>query len=830
MADIHEDKEGRRQHAPGVPEQVEGERSHFADAGAVDLTSGVGLGKYRILERLRTTHNAVVYKARDMALDRLVAVKQMNRALIDKPIECGEFRREAQILARVGSGCRNLVNILELIEGDQGLFIVEEFAPGDTLEILISKRQIGAANAIQILRSACAGLRALHSRKIVHRDIRPENLIVGRSGVVRITSFGCAAYEGDHTAPPVASMKYAAPELLGGNSYDARVDLYALGMSLYEACVGRRALREFLSHFFVDPESDENWRTWHGIPTLSLPAATELNPAVPPALSSILAGLTAKNLDERTPTAERLVDLLDRRFRIRASGLVGGLMSNPSEPAFDRSGAEGDAFSHDAPIPGGLERREPSLRGDRIFARAPSGGQSTSTHVAYPLARTSNPPQEDAWSPEDNEGTFVQAAPSLKRVRSLLRAEIPAARYRSVSSLVIPPALSSTDEPRRHKRRRLLVPMILSSICLLTLIAAAPFVWEWYFRGPAEQQLKRLIADGHAAYRIDDFETARKRFEEAADISASDADFSSAGHESELMLLLAKGQLALESDEFDKVEKLLEAAENRGANPLAVDALRTRFWNKKDAFRLALESQRELEEGRFLGVEMKLDEYEQRARAAGLDPAALRAKLEQSRAGLEYDQALSRARQSLSEGDFQAALIAGQLAQRIQNTSEAHQLLQEIRDSKNREDLILRGDAALQSGDYAAAESAFLSANEIRPSYNIEQKHRLATSLRMVEEARADIERGELLNAERLLKSAMYKYPNPKAEMLLEGMRPSFEAAKLAHRAEQALEAGDPAEAIRLFEEAIPALPPPANEMAREKLARAKQAAVPPAE
>lgn len=82
------------------------------------LPTGMGIGKYRILERIRTTHNAIVYKARDTMLDRLVTVKQMTPDLIDDPIACGHFKREAQLLGRIHRGNSHVIGIHELIEDD----------------------------------------------------------------------------------------------------------------------------------------------------------------------------------------------------------------------------------------------------------------------------------------------------------------------------------------------------------------------------------------------------------------------------------------------------------------------------------------------------------------------------------------------------------------------------------------------------------------------------------------------------------------------------------------------------------------------------------------
>src|SRR5262249_13044682 len=123
---------------PPEPPREGGELARAAGPISTGLPTGTGLGKYRILERIRTYHNAVVYKARDTMLDRPVALKQMSPELMDHPTACGNFKKEAQLLARVPKDARHVLNVHELIEDEIGLFIVEEYIHGDWLESLIA--------------------------------------------------------------------------------------------------------------------------------------------------------------------------------------------------------------------------------------------------------------------------------------------------------------------------------------------------------------------------------------------------------------------------------------------------------------------------------------------------------------------------------------------------------------------------------------------------------------------------------------------------------------------------------------------------------------------
>ncbi len=282
MSDSSNRKDTEHRSDKPVPSRTSGPPAHPI-ALAASLPSGTGLGKYRILERIRTTQNVIAYKARDAMLDRLVTIKQLTPALIDDPIACGDMKREAQLLARLPKDARQVVHIHELIEDEQGLFIVEEHVQGDWLELLISKRHVDVTDAVRLLKTACLGLHTLHARKIVHRNICPSSLVVAVNGSVRITDFSAAAHEGDIGEPGYLDCRYAAPELQAGGMYDTRVDLYSLGFAMYELCVGRRALaKHFADVFEASAPQPARWRQWHTNLDEALPQASKLNHAVPP--------------------------------------------------------------------------------------------------------------------------------------------------------------------------------------------------------------------------------------------------------------------------------------------------------------------------------------------------------------------------------------------------------------------------------------------------------------------------------------------------------------------------------------------------------------------
>lgn len=784
------------------------------------LPSGTGLGKYRILERIRTTRSIIAYKARDAMLDRLVTIKQLNPALIDNPLACGDMKREAQLLARIPKDARQVVNIHELIEAEQGLFIVEEYVPGDWLELLISKRRVDVTDAVRLLKSACLGLHTLHARRIVHRNLCPDNLIVATNGSVRITDFSAAAHEGDISEPPHLDCRYAAPELQAGTPYDTRVDLYALGVAMYEVCVGRKALAQhFATVFGATAPQSSAWRQWHTNFDEPLPPASRLNPTVPPALDDILAGLTAKDLDDRFTTAKQVVEGLVKHFSLQRPRLAGGLIGQQPSRIIEirRSSASlGTASSGPRPfMPPGL-------------AMGPSWplhqDQSTTTHTITPQ----DVPPSLGFDRRDRVPIQPAAARRLPSVPIARRRDASLA-YRPARPvpLLIAPVPSPTVEPHRRKRSWGLISLIACTVLCTVGLALHQFVFNAGSElDAATAELREMLDRGATAYEKGDYEGAYADLSSVRIRTFDDPDLADIRTQADERLLLVEGQQALASGDVGKAERIVQKAEIRGINTPDLDALRHKLRDYKTARRLAVKSEKDIEDKRFLDVEQNLEEYEASAKAAGLDASHLREKLDTTRDAGKYQRALARARDALAEQDFDAAVAACQDAQRLRPTSgKPREVMSKIVDAKKHYDWVLRGDKAMRDRDFADAEEAYRSANAIQPSEATEQKLCAAAAARMRVDAMKAYKQGDLLGAERLLKNSLWKSNLPGVAKQLERLSPAFDAARLVQTADQAAARGDHAEAIRLYRKALADLPSPADEAVRQKLLKAKAAA-----
>ncbi len=199
-------------------------------------------GRYRLDSKLGSGGMSTVYLARDETLERLVAVKLLHREISDQPDQLERFRREARSVAQVSHP--NVVAVIDAGEDSGYPYIVFEYVSGETLKQRIDRLgrlplDEAAAYAIEIGR----GLSAAHARKLVHRDVKPQNVLIDPEGRAKVTDFGIArSLESDgltKTGRVLGTTDYVSPEQAMGQDVDARSDIYSLGVVLYEMLTGK---------------------------------------------------------------------------------------------------------------------------------------------------------------------------------------------------------------------------------------------------------------------------------------------------------------------------------------------------------------------------------------------------------------------------------------------------------------------------------------------------------------------------------------------------------------------------------------------------------------
>jgi hypothetical protein len=262
------------------------------------------IGKYRVLERIGRGGMGTVYKAHDPVLDRVVALKVISGESDVSEELRARFYREAQAGAKLSHP--NVVVVHDLGEAEGQLYIVMEFLEGQELKHLIERKSLTFEEKLAIMVQVCAGLQYAHRNGIVHRDVKPGNIFVLRSGQVKILDFGIARIATGtdpgltRTGLIMGTLRYMSPEQARGK-VDHRSDIFAVGTVFYELLSGRPAFDS------ADPlEILEKIRSEQPVPL------GELDPAIPPEL----AGLVERAL--RKDPAQRFADLGQMQAQIEA--------------------------------------------------------------------------------------------------------------------------------------------------------------------------------------------------------------------------------------------------------------------------------------------------------------------------------------------------------------------------------------------------------------------------------------------------------------------------------------------------------------------------------
>lgn len=263
--------------------------------------------RYEVLERIGTGGMAVVYKARCHRLNRLVAIKILKPELASDEDFLRRFQSESQAVAMLSH--TNIVSIYDVCRSDGLDYIVMELIDGMSLKQYMIKRgtPLNWREALHFITQIVRALGHAHSRGIVHRDIKPHNIMVLRDGSVKVTDFGIArltsAAQATLTQEALGSVHYISPEQAKGSHVDGRSDLYSVGVMLYEMLTGRLPFEGETPVFVAIQHIN------------SIPISPrELNPDIPEALEAITMKAMAPNADQRYLSAEDMLEDL-KEFR-----------------------------------------------------------------------------------------------------------------------------------------------------------------------------------------------------------------------------------------------------------------------------------------------------------------------------------------------------------------------------------------------------------------------------------------------------------------------------------------------------------------------------------
>lgn len=261
-------------------------------------------GRYEIEEKIGAGGMAIVYKARDNLLNRTVAIKVLREQFISDDGFIRRFRREAQSAASLSH--HNIVSIYDVGKEGDNDYIVMEYVKGFTLKDVIRKQSpIPPQRAIYIVRQIAEALAHAHANNIIHRDIKPQNILITMDGRAKVTDFGIARAASSvtmtHTGDIVGSVHYLSPEQAKGHQINEQSDIYSLGIILYELLTGKVP---------YDGDTPITIALKHVQEDAELPS--KVLSEISPELDAIVMKALAKSINDRYKSAEELLQDLDK--------------------------------------------------------------------------------------------------------------------------------------------------------------------------------------------------------------------------------------------------------------------------------------------------------------------------------------------------------------------------------------------------------------------------------------------------------------------------------------------------------------------------------------
>lgn len=278
---------------------------------------GAILGNYRILKKLGEGGMGTVYQARDLSLEREVAIKIISPELARNPRLMARFRVEAIAQAKLNHS--NITVIHSFEKEKDTYFIVMEYVDGKTLnDVIKGNKTIPVGKALEIFSQVLKGITYAHSRDVVHRDIKPSNIFLTKDQKVKIGDFGIAKVKGieglTRVGSTLGSPLYCSPEQVMGKKTDARADVYSLGITLYEMATGKLPFKH---------SEDSNYKMIKDVMEVIPRKPSELDTTIPSAIDAVVMKSIAKSPGDRFQSVkefEKAIKKLMLLLKTPASG------------------------------------------------------------------------------------------------------------------------------------------------------------------------------------------------------------------------------------------------------------------------------------------------------------------------------------------------------------------------------------------------------------------------------------------------------------------------------------------------------------------------------
>jgi len=284
---------------------------------------GQFIGPYKILEPLGKGGMGLVYLGMHAKLEQRVAIKVLSPEFCRNASMRSRFEREAKLQAKLSHP--NVVKILNFLEDEQNIYLVMEFVRGETLAKRLQKGRLDLSECQKIALEVLEALRFMHRQGMVHRDVKPSNIILTDDGHIKVTDFGIAKTPDSEsltkTGVQVGTVWYMSPEQIRGQHVDAAADIYALGVTLYQMVTGQ-----------VPFNSESEFEIMRAHVEKNPPLPIHLNPDIPQELNRIILKALAKNPDERIRSAELFIEAL-QNLNLTDAGIDQAFPANTSPEA-----------------------------------------------------------------------------------------------------------------------------------------------------------------------------------------------------------------------------------------------------------------------------------------------------------------------------------------------------------------------------------------------------------------------------------------------------------------------------------------------------------------
>ena len=293
------------------------------------------LGRYEILAVLGKGAMGVVYRAKDPLLNRTVAIKTVNMSTDQEEMEDYEARFNQEAKAAGGLNHPNIVTIHDIGRSGTVAYMAMEFLEGRELRTLMKPGEpLAPALALEITAQVAEGLAFAHQRGVIHRDVKPANIMILDSGMAKITDFGIARMRSaevkTQTGIVLGSPRYMSPEQVAGKRAEPRSDIFSLGVIFYEMLTGKPA-------FTGDDVTSVMYQILNVVP----PPPSSINPDVPPVLDFVVAKALAKTAEDRYQDAGDLArDLRDSTMQVSATARPSSIARPVAQPRFNQEAAQ----------------------------------------------------------------------------------------------------------------------------------------------------------------------------------------------------------------------------------------------------------------------------------------------------------------------------------------------------------------------------------------------------------------------------------------------------------------------------------------------------------